>query len=634
MSRGRAAAIWGMSLLLLLQQTLMAQAQLVPGSNGAGRPVTGQTHFFHSDPVGSITVVSNASGRESARIVQTPYGALNIQSSSGSDDFRAKFAGKESDERSAGGSYSAPASNLSYFGARFYSPALGRFVSPDPARQFSNPYSYALGNPVTVTDPSGQVVEMPLLNSSLTSTTTADSSLIAEEAGVAVAGAATGPLDLVVISGLVILDLALLVASASPNASTAVAMTGGGYSAAIIPGTWSAAGSSRVAQAMSPLYAPYTIPFGSGLPPAVETLPGQTLLRAASAHTANQMGLPSGAAQTAVCPPLLGSSLPAGAQVMTPQGSVAIEDLRVGDKVLGYDERSGEVELNKVTRLLTRVATDIVALQLENGDTLLTTAKHPFLAQGGWREAGQLERGTILKLAHGREVELLAVDHESSLEIRVFNVEVEPNHTYLIGPSAAIVHNPIECTWAWRNLLPGPPPNVVPTPIVNYTAEEYIFNINATNNWGTGSVANITAPNWTNILNNQVNFYYGHFLPNFGNSVVTPYLIPNHVGLAHNMSAGGTGYDRGHILAGQNGGPGNNPNNIFAQWTYINRGWNIPAGTLVDPTQSTTLGGQLVNGYANNWGVPSYPLWRQFENNVNNSVMNANSGTLYIWLFR
>jgi RHS repeat-associated protein len=44
---------------------------------------------------------------------------------------------------------------LSYMHARHYSPKLGRFLQPDPARAEANPYGYAANNPVSRADPSG-----------------------------------------------------------------------------------------------------------------------------------------------------------------------------------------------------------------------------------------------------------------------------------------------------------------------------------------------------------------------------------------------------------------------------------------------------------------------------------------------
>jgi RHS repeat-associated protein len=66
---------------------------------------------------------------------------------------QSRYTGKERDTESG----------LDYFGARYMSSSMGRFMSPDPMLNSGRPddpqtwnrYSYALNNPLTVTDPTG-----------------------------------------------------------------------------------------------------------------------------------------------------------------------------------------------------------------------------------------------------------------------------------------------------------------------------------------------------------------------------------------------------------------------------------------------------------------------------------------------
>jgi RHS repeat-associated protein len=60
---------------------------------------------------------------------------------------RFSFNGKEYDD-----SYGF---DLYYYGARYMSPALGRFITPDPVQDFFNPYSYVGNNPLNRIDPNG-----------------------------------------------------------------------------------------------------------------------------------------------------------------------------------------------------------------------------------------------------------------------------------------------------------------------------------------------------------------------------------------------------------------------------------------------------------------------------------------------
>ena len=50
----------------------------------------------------------------------------------------------------------------SYFGARYFDPFFGMWMSPDPAGQFANPYTYG-GDPVNFVDPNGEFAFVPIL---------------------------------------------------------------------------------------------------------------------------------------------------------------------------------------------------------------------------------------------------------------------------------------------------------------------------------------------------------------------------------------------------------------------------------------------------------------------------------------
>jgi RHS repeat-associated protein len=106
--------------------------------------------YFHRNQVNSTTLVTDKAGARQARLTYLPFG--EIASLTGSDTFRAKFAGCELDRETG----------LSYFGARYYSAEFGRFISPDDRlggplglRDISNAYAYVLNSPVCRIDPTG-----------------------------------------------------------------------------------------------------------------------------------------------------------------------------------------------------------------------------------------------------------------------------------------------------------------------------------------------------------------------------------------------------------------------------------------------------------------------------------------------
>jgi len=104
--------------------------------------------YVHQESLGSTSVVTNSSGTEYGYTRYYPYGST--RDSGGSLDTDKKFTGQRLD-----------ATGLYYYGARYYDPSIGRFISadtvvPEPANpQSLNRYSYCINNPLKYTDPSG-----------------------------------------------------------------------------------------------------------------------------------------------------------------------------------------------------------------------------------------------------------------------------------------------------------------------------------------------------------------------------------------------------------------------------------------------------------------------------------------------
>ena len=115
-------------------------------------PPSGRTaspSYFHPDHLGSTSVLTNAQGVAEEHNSYRPYGQLHTHT--GTSDVAYKYTGQERD----------PSTGLYFYNARYYDPALGRFISPDTIvesplhPQTLNRYAYAGNNPVLYNDPTG-----------------------------------------------------------------------------------------------------------------------------------------------------------------------------------------------------------------------------------------------------------------------------------------------------------------------------------------------------------------------------------------------------------------------------------------------------------------------------------------------
>lgn len=70
---------------------------------------------------------------------------------------------------------------------------------------------------------------------------------------------------------------------------------------------------------------------------------------------------------------------------------VNIEDIKIGDKVISYDENEDKFKTEEVYELFSNdYEGELFVIELENGEILKCTPEHPFLTQRGWIEAKNL----------------------------------------------------------------------------------------------------------------------------------------------------------------------------------------------------------------------------------------------------
>ncbi len=133
-----------------------------------------------------------------------------------------------------------------------------------------------------------------------------------------------------------------------------------------------------------------------------------------------------------------GGCFPAGTMIRTPQGEVAIEKLAPGDSVLDVTDHD-RLRAAAVRKIFTTRA-KVLALETDSG-TLRVSPEHPVrLADGGFREAGELAPGERLLVWQDGRLRPTALLRQASVgELDVFNLEVDAPHTFVAD--GFVVHN-------------------------------------------------------------------------------------------------------------------------------------------------------------------------------------------------
>lgn len=108
-----------------------------------------RTLYYHKDHLGSSSAITNENGAVVEKFTYRPFGDQRAHSGDLTTDY--KFTDQEFDAETG----------LYYYGARYYDPTIGRFISPDSVvpnpfnPQNLNRYTYCNNNPLSYTDPNG-----------------------------------------------------------------------------------------------------------------------------------------------------------------------------------------------------------------------------------------------------------------------------------------------------------------------------------------------------------------------------------------------------------------------------------------------------------------------------------------------
>jgi RHS repeat-associated protein len=441
--------------IMMLSQPMMAE--MPPGKNGAGIPVAGEVRYFHANPLGSSTLLTDESGGLANSISYKPFGSIDEKHSIGKDNFRLKFSGKERDENIA----------LDYFGSRYYDSDIGRFISPDPENQYHSPYIYGDDDPLSGIDPDGNFF-IPFDFISLI----IDAAIIGAYIGASEANHSFNPakwnwnssktwmgmLDGAVSGVAAVVSISAIVLTFGEATPEVIALDEELNLAMAALDSYSFARDRSVMNGIT---------LGLDVVPFIGPLLGRIGKSARVADKVaediemterdiNEAGKvekdEDAAGEEMACP----MSFVAGTPVLLPSHVKPIEEIGVGDLVMAYDPGTGETGAFTVNRIFSRVATGIILLITTSFDTLAVTPNHPFYVENrGEVDAAALKKGDVLTNlpdSYAASFEQLAMYSPTDVKVlntifypdssvKVYNFEVEKAHTYFVGKDGLLVHN-------------------------------------------------------------------------------------------------------------------------------------------------------------------------------------------------
>ena len=139
----------------------------------------------------------------------------------------------------------------------------------------------------------------------------------------------------------------------------------------------------------------------------------------------------------------------AGTPVMTPDGSKAIESLRVGDAIYSRDQHdpAAPLDVQHVEQVFRKIAPLWTASI--GGQPIRMTSEHPLYVQDvGWVPLREIRVGAAVLGMNGEWVTIAEVT-PSDVAVEVYNIQVASHHTFFIGDAlwgfSVWVHNEQIC---------------------------------------------------------------------------------------------------------------------------------------------------------------------------------------------
>jgi RHS repeat-associated protein len=378
----------------------------------------GTTENLLRDGNGNTVGLANSTPSVATAYTYDPFGNTNAAGPVSSNT--RQFTGRENDG----------ATGLYYYRARYYSPTLQRFISPDPAGAAGsgpNLYAYAFDDPIDFSDPTG----MNILG---------DIGDALGSAGMFVAEVDEGMAD--TITGGISTDLSGLdPASAGPGFGVGQAA---GFVAvgAVTDGLGDAALGAEGADAAAGAADGAADAAGGAADAAGGAADGAG--GAADGAGGGSDGVGGGADDGGGGDTSCQNSFTATTPVLTSDGrEVPISDVKVGDKVVATNPHTHVTVDRAVVALIRHSGKhEMVALTLSDGSVIDATGNHPFWDETdqAFVDATNLTISDRLVDSGGHDLTVVA-KRDYSASLTAYNLEIEGIHTYYAGPSPVLVHN-------------------------------------------------------------------------------------------------------------------------------------------------------------------------------------------------
>ena len=433
------------------------------------------TYYYHQNEVSSVTLLTDESGNEVTQLTYLPFGEL-YKPSDEETNAKRKFAGKEFDDLSG----------LYYYGARYYDPVLGRFISADDNAlggdgdnaAILNRYVYAFNNPVNLVDHTGNSV-LSIFKGLLSLVIAVAIAVVINPlvaltyyAGASVNGNANpgkwkwnsprtwlgitlGPP--IFIGAAIATDgiADAVIATGIESAEVVGNIVGGAITGAVSNGAMSLIGGSSPGEVAESALIGGTL---GGLFGGISSLhiapeggePGPVKLADCDCQTPNE-SIGAKANQGGGC-------FVAGTLIATNRGLKPIEYISIGDSVWARQEYDHDVHLKEVTKVFQRVTKKIYVFSLTEDEKIESTPEHVFWVQDkGWIEAELILISDTLFSRSGEKVGIYDITVEEYEYRAVYNFIVAENHTYYVSDTGILVHNNgclgrfARSTYRWAN---------------------------------------------------------------------------------------------------------------------------------------------------------------------------------------